>query len=81
MVRTKFQICHERSELPDPSADEILALVWLLKSKNIKLPAIVAYALRLFARFQDKTAIVFQYKDKIIANLDYMIQHLLALNA
>lgn len=51
LVRNKFQICKEKAKMPSPTALDVVALVWLLKLKLDKTPAIAAFALRLFLRF------------------------------
>ncbi|CAL6001116.1 Conserved_hypothetical protein [Hexamita inflata] len=76
LLRNKFWLCQTPSEMPNPTKNEITALIHLLKLKNVKLGGILTFALRLFSRYPHHMKQIMNNGAEIVQNINFMLENL-----
>lgn len=80
LLRRKFQVCTVTTFLPNPSEDEMMAFILLLKHKNPKLSGILPFTLYQLTRYKEKCKYIMSNRRLIMNNLSIMIEQLFSLN-
>lgn len=62
--------------MPNPTKNEITALIHLLKLKNVKLGGILTFALRLFSRYPHHMKQIMNNGAEIVQNINFMLENL-----